>query len=346
MSILNGIGRFTGLDIGNSGIRLVELNQSGQSVQLINYAMVPVDARLILSDSPADQQKVASIINQLFLQAKPTTKNVAVNLPSSRVFTTIVDMDKLSEDELAKSIMFQADTLIPTPMDTSKIDWALLGQSPIDKNKVEVLLSSVPNSYIERLVDQLENIGLNVIAFEPDAIAMSRAVVPVNNQKPSIILDIGAISSDFIIVMNGGPRLIRSIPVGNETFVRNISETLSIDAVQAQDFVYKFGFAKDKIDGQIYNALISASEVLFGEIDKSIQFFKNRYKNVPIEKFYVTGSAATIPEMPLFIANKYQLSVEIGNSWTNIVIPENKKNDLLAVSSQFSVAAGLAERNS
>jgi type IV pilus assembly protein PilM len=345
MSLLTGVTNFFGLDIGTSGIRLVELKGSGPAKALTNYALVPVDSRLILSDAKTDQQKIAVIIKQLVGQAKPTTKNVAVSLPSSRVFTTIVDMDKLSNDELSKSIQFQADTLIPTPLENSKIDWSLLGQSPIDANKVEVLLSSVPNDFIVNLLDMLEGIGLNVIALEPEAVALARAVLPAGNTKPQIVLDIGATSSDLIIVMNGGPRLIRSIPVGTELLIRTVSENLSIDQKQAEQFIYKFGMSKDKVEGQIYRALSGASENLFQEIEKSIKFFQNRYRNVPIEKIYVTGGAAIIPEFPLFIANKYGLNVEIGNAWTNVSIPANKKNELMAVSSFFSVAAGLAERN-
>jgi len=345
MSLINGIGGFFGLDIGNSGIRLVEVRGSGKQMQLVNYALVPVDSHLILSDSPADLQKVASIVKQLVLQAKTSSKNVAVNLPSARVFTTIVDMEKLSPDELAKSIKYQADTLIPTPVETSKIDWALLGQSPVDNNKIEVLISSVPNSYIERLVDMIENIGLNVVAFEPDSIAMARALLPTNQVEPSVVLDIGAVSSDLVISMNGGPRLIRSIPIGIEGMVRMVSENLSIETNQAQEFVYKFGLSKDKVEGQIFNALTIATENLFAEIDKSIKFFQNRYKNTALKYFYVTGGASVIPEFPLYIANRYGIKVEIGNAWTNISIPENKRNDLLAVANQFSVAAGLAERS-
>jgi type IV pilus assembly protein PilM len=345
MSPLTGITNFFGLDIGTSGIRLVELKSSGTTKSLINYALVPIDPRLVLSDAKTDQQKVAAIIKQLVLQAKTTSKNVCVSLPSSRVFTVVFDMDKLSTNELDKSIRFQADTLIPTPLENSKIDWALLGQSPMDANKIEVLLSSVPNSYVENLVNLLEGVGLNVVGIEPEAIALARAVLPKEVVKPQLVLDIGSTSSDLVIVMNNGPRLIRSIPGGSEFLIKSVAENLSIDHNQAQEFVFKFGMSKNKVEGQIFNALVTATEGLFDELEKSIKFFQNRYKNTSIEKIYVTGAAASIPEFPLYLANKYSINVEIGNAWTNISIPENKKNELLAISSSFAVAAGLAGRN-
>jgi type IV pilus assembly protein PilM len=171
MSILSGVSSFFGLDIGTTGIRLVELRGSGPTKTLVKYAYVPIDAKMAQSDSKVDQQKLAQAIANLVAEAKLSTKNVAVGLPSSRVFTTLADMDRLPAAELGKAIMYQADSLIPTPPAESKIDWALVGDSPKDKTKVEVLLSSVPNSFIEQRLDLIESIGLNVIAFEPDNLA-------------------------------------------------------------------------------------------------------------------------------------------------------------------------------
>jgi hypothetical protein len=38
------------------------------------------------------------------------------------------------------------------------------------------------------------------------------------------------------------------------------------------------------------------------------------------------------------------MNVEIGNAWRNVSFATDRQNELLAVSNQFSVAVGLAER--
>lgn len=344
MSILSGISDFFGLDIGTSAIRLVELRGGGQFKALVKYAYVPIDVKLTSSDSKADQQKLAAIISDLLTQAKITSLNVAVNVPSQRVFTTVVDMDRLSKDELAKSIKYQADSLIPTPLAESKIDWVLLGDSPADKNKVEVLLSSVPNKLIEDRLDVLEAIGLNVIAFEPDNLALTRSLVAADATLPQMVIDMGYRNSDLVIAMNGAPRLTRTIPTGTEALIRAAMQNLNIDEKQAEQFVFKFGLAKDKLEGQVYRSIISTVDLLMSEIDKSIKFFLGRYAGMQIDRVIVTGGASSLPEFPLYLANKFGLNVEIGNAWRNISFAAERQNELLAVSNQFGVAAGLAER--
>jgi type IV pilus assembly protein PilM len=132
MSLLSGATSFFGLDIGSTALRAVELHGSGPMKALYKYAYMPIGDKLSMSDSKADQQRLTQAIAQLVSQAHFGTRNVAVGLPSNRVFTTVADVERLPAKELEKSIRYQADSLIPTPLNESKIDWAILGDSPVD----------------------------------------------------------------------------------------------------------------------------------------------------------------------------------------------------------------------
>jgi len=345
MSILSGVSAFFGLDIGTTAIRLVELHGNGAVRSLVKYAYVPIDSKIVMSDSPADLQKLSQAISGLLNGAHMTTRNVAVGIPPQRVFTTLTDFDALPPDELARSIHLQADSLIPTALEESKLDWAVVGPSPKEQNKVEVLLSSVPNTFVEQRLDMLEAIGLNVVAFEPDSLAMSRALLPPGVAAPQMVIDVGFRSADLVVTVNGAPRLIRTIPTGVEAIVRAAAQNLNIDDKQAQQFVFKFGLSSDKLEGQVYQAILSTVDLLMSEIDKSIKFFQSRYGNVPIERMIVTGGASALPEFPLYLANKFGINVEIGNAWRNVAFSPERQNELLTVANQFGVAVGLAERD-
>lgn len=345
MSLLSGVSSFFGLDIGTTAVRVVQLRGSGNTRALQKYGYIPIDPKIALSDAKADQQKVGQAIRELLEQARVTTADVAVGLPSSKVFTTVVDMDKLSPAELTKTIHLQADALIPTPLSESKLDWALLGDSPKEQGKVEVLLSSVSNEFIEGRLDMLESIGLNVIAFEPDSLALARALTAPDNAAPVMVVDIGSKTTDVVLTMAGAPRLIRALPTGSDAIVRAAQQNLNIDEQQAQQFVFKFGIGKDKLEGQIYNAIIGTVDLLVGDIDKSIKFFQARYPGVVVDRIIVTGAASVLPEFPLYLANKFSINVEIGNAWRNVAFPADRQNELLSMSNHFGVAAGLAERS-
>jgi type IV pilus assembly protein PilM len=345
MSILSGVSDFFGLDVSPSAVRVVQLKGAGPIKVLDRYGEAPVEGTTSISDAKVDRQKVAKTVHELVKAVGITTRNVSVNLPSNRVFTTVIDMDRMPPEELAKSIRYQAESFIPTPLAQSKIDWAIIGNSPKDPKKMEVLLSSVPNEFIEARLDMLESIGLNVIAFEPESMAITRSIIPLDSTAPTMVLDIGSSSTDLVVTIDGVPHLSRDIPIGLQAIVRASVQNLNIEPVQAQQFVLKFGLSKDKLEGQIYNAIISTIENLMGEIEKSIKFFQSRYPTLKLDRIIVTGGASVLPEFPLYIANRFGVNVEIGNAWRNVSFPATRQNELLAASNHFAVAAGLAERN-
>ena len=93
---------------------------------------------------------ITDTIKNLITKSRITTKNVAVGLPSQKVFTTVVEVNKLEPKEMAKSIKFQLASFIPTPIDESKVDWSIIGDSASNPNKVELLISSVLNKVSSR----------------------------------------------------------------------------------------------------------------------------------------------------------------------------------------------------
>jgi type IV pilus assembly protein PilM len=343
MGMLNNTTDFFGLDIGTTALRVVQM-RGGKVKTLVTYGSLDIDPKISRSDSNADQQKLGQAIKQLITQAGISSSNVAVGLPSQKVFMTVVDIERLTPQELEKTIKIQADSLIPTPLSESKLDWAMLGDSPKEPSKVELLLASVSNDFVEKRLDLLESLGLNVIAFEPESLAISRSLLAPGTMPPHLILDMGDSATDLIVTINDAPRLIRSIPTGTDTLIKAAMQNLGIDEKQAKQFVFKFGMSQDKLEGQIYGAISGSVELLVSEIEKSIKFFNTRYPNSAIERVIMTGGASTLPEFPLYVANKFGLNVDIGNSWRNTAFPAEKQNELLTISNKFAVAAGLAER--
>lgn len=346
MSFLSGgQSDFFGLDIGTSALRVVQLKKKEGKNELVHYGQLAITPAAAAAATPADKQALSQAITQVVKQAGISAKNVAASLPSSKVFTTVIDLDKLAPEELAKTIQYQADSFIPTPLAQSKIDWTIIGDSPGNAKKVEVLLSSIENSVAEERLKVIEAAGFDVLALEPDSLALSRALIPENDSQPQMVLDIDGTATDLVITIAGVPRLVRTIQLGWGTIVKAAAQNMALSDPQAQEYVFKFGLNREGMEGRVYNAIIGTVDVLVGEIQKSIQFFQTRYGATPLAKIIVTGGASTLPLFPLYIANKLNLNVEIGNSWRNVSYPPAKQNDLLAVSNSFAVAAGLAERD-
>src|SRR5690606_22395808 len=122
MSMLNLVGEFFALDIGTTAVRAVQLRNKS----LVRYGSVPITIQAAQSDSERDRSELTAAIAKLVKDTGISTKDVVVGIPSNRMFATVVDLPKLSPQELEKSIKYQAEQFIPTAMDESKVDWHVL----------------------------------------------------------------------------------------------------------------------------------------------------------------------------------------------------------------------------
>ena len=345
MKLFSSVGDFFALDIGTAAIRVVQLKQTGDSWTLIKYGSAPVDIKVASSDAAEDQKRLGDVITNLISQAGVTEHNVVVGIPSNKMFATVVDLPDLPPQELASTIKYQAEQFIPMSIDEAKIDWAVLGKSFRDPQKKEVLLASVANKFSEARLDLIESLGLNVVALEPDSLALARSLVPAASKDAHMIIDFGDFATDIVMVLDKSPRLIRSIPVGKQTLLKAAMQNLNIDTNQANQFILKFGLHPDRLEGQILKALDATLEQFIVEINKSVKFFQSRYPNMPLNSIILSGYTLSIPAFGEYIAGKTSIQTVAGNAWSNIRYNASLRDSLMQLAPQFAVVVGLAERS-
>lgn len=346
MSLIHGVGDFFALDIGTIAIRLVQLSGDAQHGWVLQkFAYVPVERRVLEDGSAVGARRLGETILGAMKQAGITTKNVAVGMPASKTFTTIVKVENQPEAELMNTIKYQLDKYIPMALDDATVSYVSLGVSPNDATKAEVLISSTPNAFAEARMELIEAFGLNVIAQEPESLAMARALIPVGAQDARLIVDLGERSTDLVIMYRGVPRLVRSIPGGLALLIRTVVGALNVKEEQARQFILKFGLAQDKVDGQVFRALDSTLESFVAEISKSMRFFQSEYMRSPIGGIILSGFAGMIPFIAEYIEAKTGVPTSQGNPWQLVKVSPEQQMVLQPVASEFAVAIGLAERS-
>lgn len=345
MKLLKSVGDFFALDMGTNAVRVVQLSSSGQDRwNLVGYGYAPIDVKLSTSDSPEAKRKLSEVIMTAIGQSGIKAKDVAIGLPSQKTFTTVIDIPTMDEGTLNNTIKYQLDQYIPTPIDETKVDWRLLGQSLHDPNQQEVLITSTAESYTEERLEFVESLGLNVIAAEPDPIAMIRSLLPPGTADARMIVDMGELSSDIAITFNDAPRLVRTIPVGLSSLIKSATQNLNVKDDQARQFILKFGLAQDRLEGQVFKAIESTLDNFVIELTKSIKFFQTRYPSAPIGGILLSGYAGSVPLFGDFVAAKTNIGAAAANPWQSVNIDQSMQQQLLPVAQEFATAVGLAQR--
>lgn len=342
---LRGAGDFFALDIGTNAVRVVQLSSSGpNSWSLQHFGYAPLDEKTSTSGSAESLRRLGEVIMTAVGQSGIKSKNVVIGLPSNKTFTTVIELPTMPEVELKNTIKYQVDQYIPMAVNEAKVDWALLGTSLHDNKQQEVLIASTANAYAEERLEFIESLGLNVIAAEPDPLAMVRSLLPSGVPDARLIIDVGEQSTDLAITFGDSPRLVRTIPMGVKTLIKAAVQNLNVQEDQARQFILKFGLAPDRLEGQVYRAIESTLDNFATELTKSIKFFQTRYPNTPVGGILLSGFGSVIPQFGEYVTAKTGVPSGLANPWQNVRVSQGDQQQLLTVASEFATVIGLAQR--
>lgn len=345
MALLKGVGDFFALDIGTNAVRVLQLSSTGpDSWSLDHFGYAAIDEKTAMSNSPESLRKLGEVIMTAVGQSGIKSKSVVIGLPSNKTFTTVVELPVMPEAELRSTLKYQIDQYIPMAANEAKVDWAMLGPSLHDPKQQEILLASTANAYAEERLEFIESLGLDVIASEPDPIAMVRSLLPAGVADARLIIDVGESSTDLAITFADSPRLVRTIPMGIKSLIKAAVQNLNVQDDQARQFILKFGLAPDRLEGQVYRALEGTLESFATELVKSIKFFQTRYPNTAVGGILLSGHAAIVPLFGEYVTSKTGVPSSVANPWGKVRVSQTDQQQLATVAAEFATAIGLAQR--
>ena len=327
-------------------MRIVQLSgdsQHGWTLQ--KFAYVPIDRKLTQDSSDLGKKRLGEAIMGAVDQAGIKTKNVAIGLPAGKTFTSIIETETLPEKELRKAFKYEIDKYVPMSLNDAKADYIILGLSPNDPAKTEVLVSSVAKDYAESIMEIIEKTGLNIVAMEPEPLAMARALNIPGSMDACLIVDFGENATDLVVNYKDQPRLVRTIPGGFEVLIKAVASSLNVREDQSRQFILKFGLDQNQVDGQVFRVLNTHLDTFASELAKSVRFFQTKYLNGKIGGIVLSGYASTIPLFAEFIEAKTKVPTMKGNPWQFVRTSTAQQQALMGVANEFAVAIGLSERS-
>ncbi len=330
-----------GLDIGSHRIKIIQLQKSGQSFRLLSFGNAVSTSKGLLSDTEGDLTSLATIVKKLYQEANISTKNVIASLPQDQVFTQVITLPNLSEDELISALKWEAEQFIPIPLSEATISHQVIGKFKENaKEKLEVLLAAAPNRLIDKIMMVLKAAGLNPISIEIEIAALSRSLVTTGNE-PMMIIDFGAKATDIAVIENKQIIFVRSLPTAGEALTRAVASSLGLDPRQAEAYKQAYGADPQKLEGKMVEAMRPVIDSVIKEIEKIVQFHQIEKKKT-ISRVILAGGTASLPDIASILVKKLSLEVQIANPFSQV-----EKTDLLSKIPKkeiplYSIAVGLA----
>jgi len=352
--LFSGKNRSLGIDVGTTGIKVVELKKENNVPVLVNYAFSHDSGSLLQSsgleilDGPTSK-----ILQNLMKKGDFGTKKAVVSIPSFLALISFIELPEMPASEIEKAIHFEAAKFVPSPIEEVNLGWEVIGtfqERPVEGGqpirsgqKMQIMVVTVPNLAVERITLAVENSHVSVTAMEVENFATVRCLIG-NDKGTFMVVNIGAKATDFTVVSDGIIRMTRSIDIGGAEISRAIASGLGIDLQRADRIKKSSQVNLTDPKNQISSLVNPVIGMIIDEIKRLRELYHKKNPLKKIEKMIFTGGTSKLATLTEYFSKQLSLECQRGNSLARIGVNKEYQEVVQEVAPELSVAIGLALR--
>lgn len=335
-----------GLDISDMSMRFVELVNHGDEFEIGRFGERAIPRGIIESGEVKKAAELRAILIEL--KKQHNLQFVIVSLPEEKAYLFDLEIAQMKRDEIRGALEFVLEEHVPLKVAEALFDYRIVKET---ETTILVNVAVFPRALTDGYLTVFSDAGIVPLAFEVEAHALARSIVPASDMRPSMIIDLGKSRTGITIAAGGFVQYTSTVSVGGASLTEVIMKQMGVTFDEAEKIKREKGLVSMTADSELSRAFMSLMNVLRDEINRNFMYWQTHVdafgkKRAPIEKIYLCGGDANLPGIAEFFAEHFGVSVEIANVFVNTRsldagIPKINFSDSL----RYATAIGLALRS-
>ena len=154
----------------------------------------------------------------------------------------------MDESGIKEALSLQLEEYVPLPAAETIFDYDIIN-NPLENKKQAHLhfnLAAFPKNFVESYRDVFTGAGFIPAAFEMEAQAFARAVVPKEEMDSVMVIDFGRTRTTYAIVSRGKVQFATTVALAGEEIEKAFILNLKIDESQVEAAKRDIGLIKRK----------------------------------------------------------------------------------------------------
>ena len=352
-SLLTPKRQLVGLDIGSSGIKLVQLKENRGRYVLQKFGFKPLEPEVIVDGTVMDEGQVVSAIKALFDELNVKVKQVAVSISGHAVIIKKISLPPMPDDELEGQVKLAAEQYIPFDINEVNIDFHVLPPSEGDGSgeaEMSVILVAAKKDKINELTELVKGAGLLPLVMDVDAFAienMHAINYPMSQEETTALVNVGASVMNINIVSKGTSLFTRDIPIGGNRYTESIQRDQGLSYEEAEQLKKDGKPSGNNQAAAAQSVIESVNAEVASEIARTIDYYKSTAAEGEVQQVLLCGGGAQVSGLVKQLRDRMHAVVEVANPFAEVDTSGSDfdQTTLAEMASMASVGVGLALRS-
>ena len=236
--------RLVALDIGSFAVRAAELSVNGGEPVFQRFAQVTLPFGAVQDGEVADAAAVTHAIRRLWSEGGFTGRRVIVGVATERLVVRQAEFPAMSEEDLQAALRFEAQDLIPIPVDDAILDFQVLAERVTADGdpRMRILLAAADREMVRAHLGAVEAAGLRASVVDVSPFALVRVLTNGANApgfdtdgSAEAIVCVGGGVTIVVVHEEGVPQLVRVLQMAGDDITEAIARDMDVDLDRAED---------------------------------------------------------------------------------------------------------------
>jgi type IV pilus assembly protein PilM len=337
-----------GLDISDTSLKYMSLKGNTYGKRTIDqYGDITIPNGVLQRGEVMDPQKLANVLTECKQQTG--SEYVRVSLPEERAYLFETELKRNTPLKEMRSLLeFRLSENVPIPARDVFFDYSVLPVADESDRVVRVAVTAYAKETIQTYYEACLLAKLQPLAFEVEAQAMARAVIPSDSSDAVMLVDFGKTRTGIGIVYKNTLLYTSTIDIGGDQLSAALRKQLGDDVAEKEltNLKNAEGLVHGAHTSDVHDALISTMSVIKDELVTRMQYWHLRTgsdERRRLQKIILCGGSANVKGLPAYLTETVGVTAVRANVWENtfsldeVVPPIDRRHSL-----GYATAVGLA----
>ncbi|MEN9722235.1 MAG: hypothetical protein RJB38_221 [Pseudomonadota bacterium] len=292
--------RIVGIDWGTSSIKAVEIDSAFGRYEIHDYR------ELELSEDLSAHEAAAQLIASL--SQRPS--KIVVAMRSSQITTRNLHLPTRDKKAIQSGVTFQLEDELPFSIDEMAHDSSILSQSG---QQSDVHVATTMKKHLAAELQKWSEVGVDpdIITTEGWALRtlVNRTFSPAAQDKPILLVYMGAKSTLLYIHWRGFPMICREYRWGGDSLRRQLVDTLHLSVEQAERVKRNPVVLQETQKLSLVELVSDGLDEILREI-KHMDLACKALTHENLSAIYLTGGGSLIEGLPEILEKRIGIAVE------------------------------------
>ncbi|MGO4783454.1 type IV pilus assembly protein PilM [Cryobacterium sp. W22_MBD10_FK3] len=339
-----------GIDIGSTGVRAVELSDSGKArPTVVKYHAIPLPEGSVVRGEVQEINTVAEVLKRLWSAGGFGSKNVVMGMGNHRVLVRDLTVPSGSMVRIRESLPFHVQDMLPVPVADALLDFYPISEEDdaVAGPQVHGLLVAAVKQSVQANVKAVQLAGLIPVEVDLIPFALSRVVYR-GQPDPGVVvqIDVGARTTSVVVTSLGSPLFVRIIPTGGDDLTQALVDRLPAEADVADAVKRSRGLAPGGVaagDERAVGIIREVTTELLSSLRNTITYFASTRPSLSIDRIVLAGGGSSLIGFGQALSELTRLNVVFPEPLGAVTFASGVSvDDFQRAGGEFYVALGLA----